>query len=216
MTRDAAWYGQAIYTPLTLRVYDAWVLGLSNHLVWRCPTRRLLELYHAHLGAEHLEVGVGTGYLLDHARFPCAEPRLTLLDLNADSLAFTARRLARYGPTTLQKNLLEPLGLEPRYQSIGLNYVLHCLPGDEDDKSAVIARLRGALAPGGVLFGSTLLGDGTPRSPAARALMHVYNELRVFSNRGDTPATLERALARHFQRYTVELVGCAALFVAHA
>jgi len=41
----------AIYTPSMLSVYDLLVHGLSNHLAWRCPTRRLLDLYRANLSS---------------------------------------------------------------------------------------------------------------------------------------------------------------------
>ncbi|ROI86730.1 methyltransferase, partial [Escherichia coli] len=30
--------GAKIYTPLTLKLYDWWVLGVSNRLAWGCPT----------------------------------------------------------------------------------------------------------------------------------------------------------------------------------
>jgi hypothetical protein len=58
--------GQRVYTPLTLRVYDLFVLGFSNRLVWRCPSSNLLERYESHVGARHLDVGVGTGWFLDN------------------------------------------------------------------------------------------------------------------------------------------------------
>jgi hypothetical protein len=40
------------------------------------------ELYARHLSANHLEVGVGTGYFLEHGEFPESEPGLALLDLS--------------------------------------------------------------------------------------------------------------------------------------
>ena len=41
---DAIARAHAIYTPSMLSIYDLLVHGLSNHLAWRCPTRRLLDL----------------------------------------------------------------------------------------------------------------------------------------------------------------------------
>jgi hypothetical protein len=35
--------GHAVYTKRMLGIYDFLVLGLSNRLIWRCPTRRLVE-----------------------------------------------------------------------------------------------------------------------------------------------------------------------------
>ncbi|EKE5345053.1 methyltransferase, partial [Escherichia coli] len=34
--------GAKIYTPLTLKLYDWWVLGVSNRLAWGCPTKEHL------------------------------------------------------------------------------------------------------------------------------------------------------------------------------
>lgn len=62
--------GHAAYTRRSLRLYDIVVLGLTNHLIWNCPTKRLLQNYNKHITANHLDVGVGTGYFLDHCRFP--------------------------------------------------------------------------------------------------------------------------------------------------
>jgi hypothetical protein len=56
---EAVAKAHAIYTPSTLSIYDVLVHGLSNHVAWRCPTRKLLELYRANLSANHLEAGVG-------------------------------------------------------------------------------------------------------------------------------------------------------------
>lgn len=55
------------------------------------------------------EVGVGTAYLPDHTRFPSEQPRITLMDLNPNTLTFGARRLRRYQPRTRVANLLEPI-----------------------------------------------------------------------------------------------------------
>ena len=43
--------GQAIYTPLTLRLYDLVVHGFSNRFAWKVPTRELIALYDRHVGA---------------------------------------------------------------------------------------------------------------------------------------------------------------------
>ena len=43
--------GAKIYTPLTLKLYDWWVLGVSNRLAWGCPTKEhLLPHFLEHVG----------------------------------------------------------------------------------------------------------------------------------------------------------------------
>ena len=90
--------GQAVYTKRILAMYDVAVLRLLCRVVWRCPSHRIVELYNVHVSANHLDVGVGTGYFLDRCRFPSGDVRLALLDLNLDCLEWPARRLARYRP----------------------------------------------------------------------------------------------------------------------
>jgi SAM-dependent methyltransferase len=207
--------GYAVYSRKSLAVYDALVLGFSNSLIWRCPSRNLVDLYSRHLSADHLDIGVGTGYFLDRATFPVAQPAITLLDPNAECLATAVARISRYKPRTVQADALVPwpetLGT---FQSIGLNYVFHCLPGNMGEKTVLFDHLRPHLAPGGTVFGSTILQGDVPRSWAARKLMGVYNSKGVFSNEHDTLEDLEKALTSRFADVRIEMIGCVALFSA--
>jgi SAM-dependent methyltransferase len=216
--RRAAEAGYAVFTPRTLALYDLVVHGLSNHLAWRCPTRHLVAHYDRHVSANHLDVGVGTGLLLDRCRFPTAPhpPRLALLDANPHCLAAAARRLARYRPEVHRADVLAPLLLDlAPFDSIGLSYVLHCLPGPMPAKAAALDRLLPLLNPaGGVLFGATLLGRGVPRGRLARRLMAAYNARGFFDNADDDPEGLRIALRERFPESTVRVIGCAALFAA--
>lgn len=207
--------GQAVYTPRTLTIYDWLVLGLSNRWIWRCPTKTLRQLYDTNVTGNHLEVGVGTGYFLQHCRFPTEKPRLVLLDLNEHCLHAAACRVAHYQPQCVTANVLEPIAYSgPRFDSIGLNYVLHCLPGDMQAKATAFDHLKELLNPDGVLFGSTLLSGGVPRSLPARRLMAVYNRKGIFSNTGDELDSLRDCLSKRFAQVDVRTHGCAALFVA--
>ena len=213
--RDATYAGQAVYTPFTLAVYDLVVLGVSNSLIWRCPTRRILRLYDEHVTGNHLDVGVGTGWYLDHCRFPGATPRVGLMDLNRNSLAAAARRITRYRPEQYQVDVLQPVAATAApFDSIAVSYLLHCLPGDIVRKAAIFENLAPWLAPGGVIFGATLLSIGVERSGSARRLMRLYNRRGVFSNEGDSLEALRTALEGRFRQVEVSVVGCAALFVA--
>jgi hypothetical protein len=209
--------GQAVYTQNVLNVYDLLVLGLSNRLIWKCPTPRLLAHYDRHVSADHLDVGVGTGYFLDHCHFPAASPRVALMDLNQNALDFTARRIARFSPRLYLRNVLEPIDVEGEtFDSVGVNYLLHCLPGAIEDKAVVFDHLKPLMRENAVLFGSTLLQGGVPRGAVARRLMAFYNGRGVFSNERDDLDGLRRALEQRFRDVSIEIVGCAALFSARA
>jgi ubiquinone/menaquinone biosynthesis C-methylase UbiE len=211
---DAAWAGQAGYNRATLYGYDALVVGFSASYLWRCPAKYMRALYDENASARHLDVGVGTGYYLDACKFPEAAS-ITLFDSNRTPLELAAARIARYAPQTVQGNLLEPLPLpEAHFDSIGLNFVLHCLPGDFASKQLVLAHLARLLRPGGVLFGATVLGRNIHANPLTRAVLALYNRSGVFSNAGDDADGLRAALAAHFARVELEVRGVTALFRA--
>ena len=209
--------GQAVYNRVTLALYDAWVLGFSNRFIWRCPTAWILDLFREHATSNHLDVGVGTGFYPDRAGLPGDRPRLGLMDLNPVSLQVAARRNARFTPETYRRDVLQPIGFDAApFDSISVNYLLHCLPGTIRDKQAALEHLKPLLAPGGTLFGATLLQGGIPRSAAARRLMAVYNAKGVFSNTGDDLPGLNKVLRSVFPDVEVKLVGCVALFTARS
>ena len=162
----------------------------------------------------HLEAGVGTGYFLDKTA-DARVSRLVLLDINRHCLERAARRLARFKPELYQVDLLAPidLGLAP-FMSVGLTYVLHCLPGRMREKLVAIDHLRPLLGKGAVLFGATILGLGIAPNRAARALLDLYNAKGVFNNRADDLTALRHGLQQRFDEVDVECEGCVALFRA--
>lgn len=205
--------GQAVYSKRVLRIYDFVVLGVSNRFIWKCPTQRLEEHYNQHITANHLDVGVGTGYFLDRCRLPSQSPRIALMDLNQNALEFASQRIARYKPETFRRNVLEPISIDAaRFDSVGINYLLHCVPGPIESKAVALDHLKILMNPNAVLFGSTLLQGGVTRSWLATRLMDTYNTKGIFSNRYDDLDGLKRALSQRLREVSVEVVGCAALF----
>lgn len=199
---------------MVLRTYDWFVLGLSNHLLWRCPTAELRRLYDRNVSPRHLDIGVGTGYFLDKAKWPVPNPAITLVDLNANSLRAASQRIRRYAPQTVLANALEPLPrLEP-FGSAGLCYLLHCIPGTIAEKAVVFDHLQPCLAPGARVFGATIVQGNVPRSRPAQALMNLYNKNGIFSNADDTAEELEAALDKRFSRVKIEVKGTVSLFEA--
>lgn len=209
--------GQPAFTRAGLAHYDLLVLRALCPWVWRCPNERILAAYRRHLSNNHLEVGVGTGYFLHRARFSVGAPRVALLDLNTHCLARTARRVARYHPKVHQADVLQPIALEgPRFDSIALNYVLHCLPAPWPHKGAVFAHLKALLNPGGTLFGATLVQGDVPQSAFSVGVMRWFNARGTLHNQADTQARLVHGLKQHLDEVQVEQAGCVALFSGRA
>lgn len=213
MSRDSA-AGAAVYSPLTLALYDAWVLGLSNRYAWRCPTNEvLLPFFRRQVGARHLDIGVGTGYYLAKADLPPSTD-ITLLDLNPSSLEAARRRIGRADTRTIQHDIMTPIPGAERFDSISLFYLLHCLPGPLDAKVAIFGHLKHNLQPGGVLFGATILGDEAQHNAFGRKLMKVYNSKGIFGNSGDSQAGFEAHLRVHFRSVQLQREGRVVMFSA--
>jgi len=207
--------GQAVYTKPVLSVYDFVVLGVSNRWIWKCPTPVIEAHYCRHLSANHLDVGVGTGYFLDRCPFPSMSPRVALMDLNPNTLEYASQRIARYRPEIYSQNILQPI-TQPMapFDSIGINYLLHCVPGSLREKAIAFDHLKPLMNPGATLFGSTILHNGVQRSWLARRLMQTYNRKGIFSNNADDLESLTRALQERFSSVDVQVAGCVAMFAA--
>ncbi len=207
--------GAAVYTPLTLKLYDWWVLGVSNRFAWQCPTgTTLLPFFRKHMGKRHLDVGVGTGFYLAHAGVP-PDTQLTLMDLNDNSLQAAARR-SGLQVTCLRHDIMQPLPLPPdtMFDSVSMFYLLHCLPGTIADKEKAVINLKTHLAPSGILYGATILGDDAGHNGFGRRLMALYNRKGIFGNKTDSLDALAAMLRRHFPQVDVRRQGKVALFTA--
>ena len=72
--------------------------------------------------------------------------------------------------------MLEPISIDAAgFDSVGINYLLHCLPGSFESKAVSLDHLKSLMKPGAIIFGSTLLQGGVARSWPAKRLMDVYN-----------------------------------------
>jgi hypothetical protein len=204
------------YTRLGLRLYDPLIVNMVAPHVWGCSPAILVDHYREHVTSNHADIGVGTGYFLDRCGLGSANPRLALIDLQPNCLAYTAQRLARYRPHTYVRDVLRPIGEIDGgpFDSIALGGIIHCLAGDLAQKSKVFDTVAPLATAGTRIFGYTLVYDGVPER-MRRALVHpLLNGLRVIDNRNDRLSDLRRELMTRFVDCKLELIGCMALFSA--
>lgn len=207
--------GQAGYTRIFLPFYDLLVLGYTLPVLWRCPKKHLRQLYDENVGARHLDIGVGSGYLIDKCSFPSDSPDVTLMDMNPNSLRYAARRIRRYSPKTRQANVLEPWDLPAQgFDSVAMANLLHCVPGTLREKSVAFEHAQRALAPGGTLLGATVLGAEADHTKRSMKAMKRLNESGDFGNLDDRLEDLEAGLSDVFSTHEVRVQGVVALFVA--
>ncbi|MEU1664916.1 class I SAM-dependent methyltransferase [Streptomyces sparsogenes] len=205
----------AVYSRPLLALYDTLVLGVVCRAVWRCPPEEMLALYDRHVSGRHLDIGPGTGYFLDRCRFPTRLPEITLVDLNPTVLATARRRIARYGPAALVRDVLRPMDLEGRrFTSAALNFVLHCLPSGAPAKFAVFDHLLPHLEPGATVFGSTVPARGVPHTAVSRFHQRECVRRGVLNNSEDSLELLDEALGCRFGHHRIRVRGTVALFEA--
>jgi SAM-dependent methyltransferase len=221
--------GTMVYFPAFLSIYDWYVLWLSNTYLWECPTvETQLPFFRGALGRRHLDIGVGTGFYPSNAIPGSACRELTLVDLNPHSLAKAKSRVEsaiskdeKDGSGLEIKTLVAdataplPLPQDAKFDSISLFFLLHCIPGGPNEKSAVFDSVRPHLAEDGVLVGTTILGPeskscGWVDGPILRA----YNAAGLFSNWRDTRDGFEAGLRRNFDDVDVRVEGRVMLFTA--
>jgi ubiquinone/menaquinone biosynthesis C-methylase UbiE len=209
--------GQKVYNPWVLRIYDFYVVFLSNKFVWGCSANKQLAQYKELISENHLDVGVGSGYYLSKTlnNNQSSHIKITLMDLNQNSLHFAAKRIKNLDPKLIKTDIMQPLSSEitaQKYDSIGLNFLLHCLPGTMDDKSIVFKNIADLLEPNGNCFGSTIINDY--KNVKASKLANIYNKKGIFSNKQDTYQSLEQNLKQYFSNVKLKQIGSVVLFQA--
>lgn len=179
--------------------------------MWRCPTQRLANQYRELIGDAHLDVGPGTGHFLE-----AVEPTgfITLLDPNPAVLAHCAARLTHLNPTLVEADVTRPLPIEGSFDSVALNYVIHCLPSTGGYEAAAIANTASVLSDDGVLFGATVLGATALHTWVSSRALDANNRRGIFDNRSDSTEMLESMLASSFADHAIEVIGTVALFSA--
>ena len=210
---DPAYRGQSDYSPALLRLYDPLVLGPISRFVWRFTMEEHGHFYPENIRPNHLDVGPGTGYFLEHAGLPDGS-KVTILDPNPNVLRHVKRRLRRLDVTAVQADVLKPFPMLGPFDSVGLSMVLHCLPGPMERKALAIENIARVMAPGGVLFGGSVLGTSAPHTRLGRAFLWAFNRRGTFSNLDDTEGGLHDILGRSFHNVELETFGGIAVFVA--
>lgn len=207
--------GQSVYSKPVLNIYDFVVVEFSNAYIWKCRKSLQLDMYSKYISKNHLDIGVGSGYFLDNCKPTVENPSITLMDLNYNSLQYTKNRISRYKPEIVQYDVLKPFpNLNNSFDSIGINYLLHCLPGNLSNKAILFDHCKTVMNDNAIIFGATILSLGIEKNWAAKRLMKIYNKKGIFSNTEDSLKILEQELNYRFREVSIQVVGCVALFTA--
>ena len=203
-----------VYSRALLSFYDLYVFKCVSPVFFQCPEDHIVKFYLANISKNHLEVGVGTGYLLKKCLDAGKLSSVALLDLNDNCLSVTKKRLFPINCSAFKANILEELPFTGhRFDSIGLNYVLHCIPGTFKEKGEALGNLGRYLNDGGLLFGSTAIYH-PGQNLMAKLVMDGYNRNGIFNNRSDIKEELARSLSNHFSHVRLDQIGNVLFFMA--
>ena len=204
-----------VYSKSLLWIYDFFVYKLATPYMLHCPQYLIQAHYDKNIRHKHLDVGVGTGCLIKDCKEFKKIKRLGIMDLNPNSLEKSKCVLKEKQPEVYQANILEPfVTTNIAFDSIGINYLLHCVPGSFEEKEVIFLNLKDHLAPNGIVFGCSVLGKDTREALHTRLFLKLYQFIGIFNNAKDTKIGLENALSKHFTYIEVQVVGSVALFRA--
>ena len=198
-----------------MRYYDHIVNNINCERVWRCSQQYTINHYRNNIASYHLEIGPGTGYFLENENLRKANSieKITLVDINSDILEYASENL-QYDYSrisTVNCNLFkETLPTHIKFNSVGLNYVLHCVPGNLEDK--VDTLLHNLDHTDYNLFGATVICDPLHMNPIAEYELMLLNGLGIFHNNDDTYDGLVNYLEKNNIRHTSVKRGYVALF----
>lgn len=206
---------QKYFNRFNLAFYDLILFGFVSRNAWQCPTAFLDNHYAKHVSSNHLEVGPGTGFLLNRVTLATDNPRMVLMDLSQSCLDKSGKRLKRFTPTLCRQNILEPINHRlDKFDSIAINYVLHCVPGRFKQKGIAFSHLKTLLKEDGVLFGSTVLSVSVNKNLLAKMALKTLNWLGIFANQKDSLDELKASLSECFEQVEIEVRGPTAVFSA--
>ena len=125
-------------------------------------------------------------------------------------------------PDQYPSSLFSPLTpLHGKFQSVGANFLFHCLHGSSlYDKIHAFRNCASLIHPKeGVFFGSTILGkemleDETNAGETAMRVLRDFNTVGVFGNMGDSLQDLEDIFLDMFEDVDVSRIGYCGVWTA--
>ena len=206
---------ETVYTPWRLAFYDFWVLGIVSTWAWGCSTAKyLIPHFRSNVGTKHLDIGAGTGYYLRKAEIPTST-ELTILDNEKPALDLAMERSKRTDAKGIVADILHPLGVKDKFDSISMYYLLHCIPATVQEKCNIFSHIKYNMTANGVIHGANVLGKGVRKDNRFAAFIRrgCLNH-GVFHNREDNAYEFEHALRQNFKKVETWVIGSVFMFRA--
>ena len=193
--------------------YDRYVNEINCEKVWKCSQKHIIDNYRKNIDEKHLEIGPGTGYFLKKENLGVDFNKLTLVDVNTEILDYSKNNLQCECSDidVVSHNLFTckiPEGVD--FNSVGINYVLHCVPGNLQTKlDNLICNLGDNKYN---LFGASVICDPLHMNVIAEYELIFLNAFGIFHNNNDTYEELDQYLNKTGLNFTLEKQGYVAIF----
>ena len=197
--------------------YDLLVNKLNCKYIWRCNYNIINSLYDRNISKHHLEIGPGTGFFINKFKFD----NLTLCDINQDILDYSFDNLKNNSKniSKINFNLFDNLSQtnlnkNVKFESVGANYVLHCIPGKIEDKLLTLVHNLKKINKSHkcVLYGGTVINDPYYNTFLSNALIKCLNHFKIFNNKEDFSYNIINNLEKHNIKFDYSIVGCVFIF----
>ena len=197
----------------TLKYYDYLVNEINCKYVWRCEPQNIINMYRQHCSSSHLEIGPGTGHFLlmsGKKQFNS----LGIMDINKKILNYSANQLgSQYNNISIyHQNIFMSDNFDQiKPSSVGVNYVLHCVPGNLENKmEKLINNLSNNEKT--TIFGATVINDSERQTVSSKLLLKFLNKKGVFHNKEDYSYHLKDYLVKNNIRHELQIIGNVLLF----
>lgn len=199
-----------------IQKYDKFVNEINCEKVWKCSKKHIINNYNSNINYNHLEIGPGTGMFLKKENLNVNLNKLTLVDINNKILKHSTHNLhsEHSDINSLVYDLFSyeiPSNIE--FNSVGINYVLHCVPGNLQTK---LDKLIGNLGNNKYnLFGASVICDPLHMNPIAEYELMFLNAFGIFNNNNDTYEELNEYLNNKNYNFSLKKKGYVAIFNVH-
>lgn len=199
-----------------LDYYDFFVNKINCKYVWQCNEKNIYQLYTNNIQKHHIEIGPGTGYYLKP--FIQNLKTLQLIDINNNILRYANMRLSH--PNLKKKitnlNLFKKnntLQVNNKITSIGVNCVLHCVPGPiETNIDNLINNIQKQSKNSKIIiFGSSVIND-SEKNILQDFELGLLNYFRIFDNKQDNKERLITYFEKKQLKYKINKIGSIILF----
>jgi len=207
--RQNFWKNKNFVTK-SLNVYDFLVNDINCNYVWRCNKKNIIKNYQENIGENHLEIGPGTGYFLkDNYNIK----NLFLVDINKDTLEYSQKNLKNYYKNIIkiEHNIFTTELKLNDIDSVGLNYVIHCVPGRiENNIDNLINNINNNKPI--KFFGSSVVSDINLQTKISECELLFLNKFKIFNNKEDISFNLINYLEINKIKYDYKIIGNVLVF----